>query len=135
MEKIGEQHHFAGKGGIVIVDGPVRRRVLEQTYGAFEEVHHRYLFAPVRTPINQRTGPVRCEHLLHQRYFDDRVRCFGKLPYPHLNFLCSDKHRLLELAQQKLLLDSLTDARVQSSYPEAFGCGQPGETISERLLT
>jgi hypothetical protein len=102
--------------------------------GPLEQVHHRYLLARVCACIGQRTRPVRGERMLHQWHSDKRIRRVSKLQYPYFNFLCGDEYRLLELAQQKLLLHALADPGVQSSYPEAFGCRQPGKTIFNRLL-
>jgi hypothetical protein len=134
VQQIGEQDHLAGQRRVVVVNGPVRRGVLEEADRALEQLHQRDLLASVSVRVGQRATAARGECVLHERRADKRGRGTRDLPDADLHLLGRDENSLLELPEQELLLDTLADARMQRGHAQSLRCGQPSEPVRQGLL-
>ena len=68
--------------------------------------------------------------MLHQLHAEQRLRSVGELPNPDLDLFHRCEHRELELPQQELLFDSLSQARMKC-HAKAFGRRQTGDPVLE----
>ena len=65
-QEIGQQDDVTRDYRVVVADGAMRCRVLEEADGSFEEVHRCFLLSRICGGVNQRSRSVEREGLLHQ---------------------------------------------------------------------